>query len=67
MGDAAESSSAPNTPDTEVPHAIDSLLERYLYLLDEQQKLQEALGKDFSAVSSSPSRLFSQMVKVNED
>ncbi|KAM5431605.1 hypothetical protein McanMca71_004840 [Microsporum canis] len=33
----------------DVVRAIDDLLERYLHLLDEQQKLQEAIGKQFAS------------------
>ncbi|EFE43202.1 hypothetical protein TRV_02017 [Trichophyton verrucosum HKI 0517] len=36
--------------EAEVVQAIDELLERYLHLLDEQQKLQEAIGKQFASV-----------------
>jgi hypothetical protein len=32
---------------------LDALLERYLYLLDTHQKLQESLGKQLSSVSTS--------------
>lgn len=36
--------------EAEVVQAIDELLERYLHLLDEQQKLQEDIGKQFASV-----------------
>ncbi|EZF35399.1 hypothetical protein TMEN_9252 [Trichophyton mentagrophytes] len=35
--------------EAEVVQAIDELLERYLHLLDEQQKLQEDIGKQFAS------------------
>ncbi|KAK2855687.1 hypothetical protein FQN49_004946 [Arthroderma sp. PD_2] len=34
--------------ESDIVRAIDDLLERYLDLLDEQQKLQEAIGKQFA-------------------
>lgn len=33
---------------------LDELLERYLYLLDRHQKLQESLGKQLSSVWKNP-------------
>lgn len=39
--------------EAELVQAIDELLERYLHLLDEQQKLQEAIGRQFASVRRS--------------
>lgn len=44
-------SSTPETSDVATLSAIDELLEKYLHLLDEHQKLQDNVKKHFSAVS----------------